>query len=190
MLLTGCGNETELIDDFETSEIALPYQPPQTAEAEGETQFIFGGETEMSAAENENPETEIAENMRLFNFAKLSQNGEYTAADNTAVMQYVNIFVNGNIICTSCKVTNSDGTSSRKILRFYNIDDETIEKSVVIPDSYKFEEFIGGSGDILCKARLTHYISRNDAAFEEYSVITVQNDYGYEFSEYDIRSAA
>ena len=190
MLLTGCSKETELIDDFETSGIPLPFQATQSAETEGDTQYILGGETETSVSVNESSAEEAYENMHMFNFAKLSQNGEYTAANNPVVRQYVKTFLNGNILCASCKVTNSDGTYSRKVLRFYNIDDETIEKNIVIPDSYNFEEFIGGGGDILCKAKLTHYISRNSVVFEEYSVMTVKKDYSVEYSEYDRQTAA
>ncbi|MDE5859173.1 MAG: hypothetical protein K2H23_02090 [Oscillospiraceae bacterium] len=64
ILLTGCSKENELIDELETSGITASEQLTQISETEkkiietdGETQFIFGGETETSVNE-----IEIADN--------------------------------------------------------------------------------------------------------------------------------
>ena len=60
IILTGCNKETELIDDFKTSETAAATQSAQNAETEnkiteteGETQYILGGEAETSVSINE-----------------------------------------------------------------------------------------------------------------------------------------
>lgn len=178
LLLTACNSET---------------QSPQTERNVTAAEALAVSETEQTAEEtvsSAQPEyyAEIPENMRLFNFAKLNFEGEYTTVHNPSVSDDIKIFVNGNIICSFCKITNSDGSASSRVLRFYNINDETIEKTITLPDGCKINEFIGGGEDILCKASLTEYVS--DGASKEQSVITVKNDYSYEFSEYTAQNAA
>ncbi len=168
MLLTGCSKETELIDDFETSGIPLPIQETQAAETEGDTQYILGGETETSVSVNESDPEEAYGNMRLIDIKKLNREIEKGSAS----IKIKSCFINGNILCAFCGVANEQG-HIRDIMRFYNIESETIEKTIRINDSYNFEEFIGGSDDILCKAKLKHYISRNYVVFDEYSVMAV-----------------
>ena len=192
MLLTGCSKETELIDDFETSETAASAQSAQNAETEnkiteteGKTQYILGGEAETSVSANESDPEEAYENMRLIDIEKLNREIE----NGSASINIKSCFINGNIICALCGVETEQG-HIRDIMRFYNIESETIEETVRINDSYHFEEFIGGNDDILCKAKFTHYVSRNSVVFEEYSVMTVKNDYSFEYSEYDRQTAA
>lgn len=97
-------------------------------------------------------------------------------------------FLNGNIFCALCGISDisepSEPVNIRDVLRFYNIDTGTVEKTVRLPGSYRFEEFIGGGGDILCKAKLA------PGMFGTNSVVTVKTDYSYEFSEYTVRNAA
>lgn len=133
---------------------------------------------------------EIPENMRLFNFAKLNTEGEYTTVHNPAMSNDIKAFVNRNIICSFCKVTSSDGSASSRVLRFYNIDNETVEKTIPLPDGCRINEFIGGSEDILCKASLTEYVTQDGSTSKEQSIITVKNDYSYDFSEYTPQNAA
>lgn len=192
MLLTGCNKETELIDNFETSETAASVQSAQNAETEnkiteteGDIQYILGGETETSVSANESSEEEAYENMRLIDIEKLNSEVEKGSAS----INIKSCFINGNIICALCGVETEQG-HIRDIMRFYNIESETIEETVRINDSYVFEEFIGGNDDILCKAKFKHYVSRNAVVFEENSVMTVKNDYSFEYSEYDIQAAA
>lgn len=176
MLLTGCSSEVQPAKTEQDVTVS--------AEAADNTETVTTAEKTVSKVKSKYSE-ELPENMRLFRFAKLNSEGEYTA-----VNQNVEILVNGNILCASCRITNSDGTASRNVLRFYSIDDEAVEKTIRFPDSYKFEEFIGCNEDILCKAKLTHYISRGGVSLEEYSVITVKNDYTFEYSEYTPQNAA
>lgn len=185
MLLTGCNKETELIDDFETSGIPLPSQATQASETEGDTQYILGGETETSVSVNESDPEEAYENMRLIDIEKLNREIE----NGSASINIKSCFINGSIICALCGAETEQG-HIRDIMRFYNIESETVEKTIRINNSYDFEEFIGGNDDILCKAKLTHYVSRNSVVFEEYSVMTVKNDYSFEYSEYDKQTAA
>lgn len=185
MLLTGCNKETELIDDFETSGIPLPSQATQASETEGDTQYILGGETETSVSVNESDPEEAYENMRLIDIEKLNREIE----NGSASINIKSCFINGSIICALCGAETEQG-HIRDIMRFYNIESETVEKTIRINNSYDFEGFIGGNDDILCKAKLTHYVSRNSVVFEEYSVMTVKNDYSFEYSEYDRQTAA
>lgn len=185
MLLTGCNKETELIDDFETSGIPLPSQATQASETEGDTQYILGGEAETSVSVNESDPEEAYENMRLIDIEKLNREIE----NGSASINIKSCFINGNIICALCGAETEQG-HIRDIMRFYNIESETVEKTIRINNSYDFEEFIGGNDDILCKAKLTHYVSRNSVVFEEYSVMNVKNDYSFEYSEYDRQTAA
>lgn len=181
LLLAGCNSEAQYPQTEQNvvaAETAAVAEKSETEQTEEET---------ASAVQSEYY-AEIPENMRLFNFAKLNFEGEYTTVHNPSVSNDIKTFVNGNIICSFCKVTNSDGSASSRVLRFYNIDDETIEKTVTLPDSCILNEFIGGGEDILCKASLTEYVS--DSASKEQSVITVKNDYSYEFSEYTPQNAA
>lgn len=192
ILLTGCSKETELIDDFKTSETAASTQSAQNSETEnkiteteGETQYILGGETETSVSANESSAEQAYENMRLIDIEKLNSEVEKGSAS----IKIKSCFINGNIICAFCGVENEQG-HIRDIMRFYNIESETIEETIKINNSYNFEEFIGGNDDILCKAKLTHYVSRNSVVFEEYSVMTVKKDYSFEYSGYDRQTAA
>lgn len=62
LLLSGCNEETELVNDTQTSQSDPFFQTEQEinetviAEASGESQFTFGGETEPNAVKQENSE--------------------------------------------------------------------------------------------------------------------------------------
>lgn len=184
MLLTACNKDVQTV------------QTEQSVTSAADVSEITEiAETEQTAKETV-PEKlpkfyeDIPENMRLFRFAKLNSEDEYTAVNNPAVSNGIKVFVNGNIICSFCKLTNSNGTASVRVIRFYDIDSGTVAATVPMPDNYTNFEFIGGGEDILCKGHFTEYKEDENGAYQEDSVITVKNDYSYEFSEYTPQNAA
>lgn len=187
MLLTACNKDVQTVQTEKSVTSA--------ADVSEITEIAEIAETEQTAKETV-PEKlpkfyeDIPENMRLFRFAKLNSEDEYTAVNNPAVSNGIKVFVNGNIICSFCKLTNSNGTASVRVIRFYDIDSGTVAATVPMPDNYTNFEFIGGGEDILCKGHFTEYKEDENGAYQEDSVITVKNDYSYEFSEYTPQNAA
>lgn len=150
------------------------------------SEIAESAETEQTTKAASGYDVELPENMRIFNFAKLgNQKGEFISKGGKQ-----GFLLNGNILCAACRITNSDGTVASNSIRFYNISDETVEKTIPLPGSYGFEEFIGSGEGILCKIKLSHYPSRNGVVMKEYSVMTVTHDYNYELSEFDKQTAA
>lgn len=182
ILLTACNKDVQSTPTEQSVSIA--------AETSAVTESTETQKTENVSEVLPKYDEKISENMRLFNFSKLNREGEYTAVHNPAVSNGIKTFVNGKIICSFCRITNSDGSVSSRVLRFYNTDSETIEETIPLPDNCRIDEFIGGGGDILCKAAVTEYVTQDGAASKEQYIITVKNDYSYEFSEYIPKNAA
>ncbi len=161
-------------------------QTVSTISVETSEAIISEIEKRVETEQTEKTELTLPENMRIFNFAKLgNQKGEFISKGGSQ-----GFLLNGNILCAACRITNSDGTVASDSIRFYNISDETVEKTIPLTGSYGFEEFIGSGEGILCKIKLSHYPSRNGVVMKEYSVMTVTPDYNYELSEFDKQTAA
>lgn len=184
MLLTACNKDVQTVQTEQSVTSA--------ADVSEITEIAETEQTEKETVPEKLPKfyEDIPENMRLFRFAKLNSEDEYTAVNTPAVSNDIKVFVNGNIICSFCKLTNSNGTASARVIRFYDIDSGTVAATIPMPEKYRYFEFIGGGGDVLCKASFTEYKEDENGAYQEDSVITVKNDYSYEFSEYTPQNAA
>ncbi|MCH5193520.1 MAG: hypothetical protein J1F11_06130 [Oscillospiraceae bacterium] len=96
-------------------------------------------------------------------------------------------FFNGDILCKAYDVIRRSEDAYKAELRFFNIKEGILEKSVPFPDGWYFYEYLGGGyGDVLCKVRM--YNGTYDLV--DYSVLIVYNDYTYDISDYTVQNAA
>ncbi|MCH5349355.1 MAG: hypothetical protein J1E40_08540 [Oscillospiraceae bacterium] len=95
-------------------------------------------------------------------------------------------FCNDNIVFTL--YDNFGDTYGTTSLYFFDIKDGTFLNSVpLFHESFFYEYLGGGYENILCKALI--YNMRSDFPVE-YSVLTVFNDFDYEFTDYTLQDAA
>lgn len=192
VMLTGCGKENELIDKLETSDITYSEQLTQIyetekkiIETEGDTQFIFGGETETSADKSENTETEngySTDNISV----KYFDYGSLAAAD-TAVRDFYehNFFIRNNILGCSYGAFNENNDIEYQI-RIFDMEENKLLTAIDLPDGYMTEDCIceANSGE-LCRYIINNvvYDEENDRSDIYYAVLTIHNDLTYDISE-------
>ena len=188
MLLTGCNKKTELIDDLEISESTLSAQSVQNTETEnkiietdGETQYIFGGETETTNT-NEN---EIADNapessepkvlLNVFDYGSLNPDtdeNENTIGD---------MFIKDNILFVDYNIERDDIILEQ--LRFYDIAENKLLAAIDLPEGWFSYEMISEvGGDVLCKQIIFDRIS-DESPENQYAVMTIYNDFTYDISD-------
>ncbi|MDE6596739.1 MAG: hypothetical protein K2K44_12135 [Oscillospiraceae bacterium] len=187
MLLTACNPEPSLVDELETSETLTSAQDIQavqgginSAENEGETNYILGGETETTLSVAE--ETTSYETLppKIENFSE-DVELDIETIDISSILSddrnYSRIFFLGDIAVI--------GTSDRKgEICFFDTNDQTLKSKITPPDGWEFDwnyHCIKGSGDILCKIQLSRFDS--EKLESEYAVIIVRNDFTTEFLE-------
>lgn len=188
IILCGCGSETEFTGKTETSAATCSEQLTQLSETEKEiiepkdkTKFIFGGETETSAAESEAVPEPITEypaegvSYKIFNYSALDP-----AEDNG--WSYNNLFFKDGILCLNYLMSSSDVAYSEEYqLRFYNTEENKFLAAVDIPKGWRIDERLPAAEDgELCRFALYHYIYSEDGDSVreiEQSVLTVRNDF-------------
>lgn len=193
LILTACNSEPSLIDDIETSGTTASAQAvqvvqgeTQSAENEGETNYILGGGTETTvsvtetsaetAAETLPPKIEnISENIELdlhkTDISSILEDGENFSGG-------IQFFAN-NIASIGCYKYNSGE------IRFFDINDLTVKASITAPDGWEFNggyyPCIKGGEDVLCKIKLSRF--DREKLKNDYAVIIVRNDFTTTFIE-------
>lgn len=179
MLLTACKSEPPLIDDIETSGTTASAQAVQVVqgetqsdENEGKTNYILGGgtETTVSVAET-TAETEPAEKEVTLDVQKIDISG--IAADDKQLSSG-GMFFSGDIAAVKCYGNDSDE------IRFFDINDLTVKANITAPDGWELDNdfsspCIEGSGDILCKIKLSRFDS--EKLENEYAALIVYKDF-------------
>lgn len=197
LLLSGCENKTELVDDIQTTSEKPSPQTVQGGtefvEPTEETRYNFGGETE---AANNTEDTESTQNLeiaetegrhisgisqRLFDFGSL--NPETEGEENTIG----NYFVRDNIFCIDYSILSPDRMSYSYQLRFYDINGNRLLKTIDVPANYELMEFVELSGDALYKVLLYNSVLDEESGeyITESAVMTVNNDLSYDIAESD-----
>ncbi|MDE6596737.1 MAG: hypothetical protein K2K44_12125 [Oscillospiraceae bacterium] len=179
LILTACKSEPSIIDELEASGTTASAQAVQvvqggtnSAENEGEANYILGGETETTVSVTETTaETEPAEKEFSFDFQKIDISG---VADEDQQLASGGIFFSGDIAAVKCYGNESDE------IRFFDINDLTVKASVKAPEGWELDNdfsspCIEGSGDILCKIKLSRFDS--EKLNDEYAALIVYNDF-------------
>lgn len=198
LLLSGCGNKTELVDDIQTTaektSDRIVQGGTEPAEPVGETSYILGGETEAAAGTESTESTDSTQNpeiaeteekhisgisQRLFDFGSLNPE---TEGEETAIG---NAFIRDNIFCIDYSILSADRMSYSYQLRFYDIDGNRLLKTIDVPAGYDLMEFAEGGDGTLYKVLLYNSVldEKSGEYITESAVMTVNNDFSYDIAE-------
>lgn len=193
MLLTGCNKENELIDELETLSITAPEELTQISETEkkiieteGETQFIFGGETETSVSEIEIAENENEYSTENFAIKIFNYGGLAPTADGVKTFYEHNYFIKDNIFGSGYGVFSADGGDIKYQIRLFDTYENKLLKIIDLPEGYMIEDCVFKTdGDELCRYIISNliYDEENDYSIIKYAVMTIRNDLSYDISE-------
>lgn len=187
VLLAGCSKENDLINNSDMSE-TVSDSLTQAAEAEEDTRFTLGGETEIEAAESDTPseiETEYpAEGVsyKILNYGRLNPDGE------DAARPYGNESYKDDIFCITYKMSPpQDYPGGMKFqMRFYSTAENKFLASVDIPTGWIISEKLAETdSDMLCRYALTHYLydETGNVTGSEQAVLTVRRDFSSDIAE-------
>lgn len=190
LMLSGCSKGTELIDDIQNI--------PETSAAENadETEYTFGGQTEIAVTESETEpaETEASEtenseaespaarvSLKAFDYGSLN------SGENTNWQPGGNYFIKDGIFCTDYGIFPDKGDDFLPSyqLRFYDMAENKLLETVDIPEGFGPCEVISEvSGGIFCKYVTYRSVFDEDSGSfnEDYSVITVRSDLSYDIT--------
>ncbi|MDE6763791.1 MAG: hypothetical protein K2J73_08945 [Oscillospiraceae bacterium] len=182
MILTGCTNGTELVDDF---------QSPETLRNEtesDETDYILGGETKTTETNetdkaDENADEPIAEvSWEIFDY------GAIGSAEYGEGQAYGNAFIKDNIFCTDYTIIPDKGSEQSQVfqLRFYDIAENKLLAVMDIPDGWgPYEMIPDAGGDMLCKYIIFYSVFNEDSGIynTDYNTVTVRNDFSYDITD-------
>ncbi|MDE6132340.1 MAG: hypothetical protein K2G04_03050, partial [Oscillospiraceae bacterium] len=149
---------------------------------EGESNYILGGDTETTVSVTETTAETTVETEPVSETAKL----DVKKIDISGILEDGEsfsggvLFFAGDIAAIKCR---GNGDNS---IRFFDINDLSVKASVTAPEGWKFdndfyEPCVKGSGDILCKIKLS-YFDREKLA-DEYAALIVYNDFTTELVE-------
>lgn len=201
VILAGCANQTELVDDFQDTEAML------TESKSDETDYILGGETEAAVSETEaqdtdgndenNDENAEAENepiaemsWKVFDYSAIGTD-EFGAGHT-----YGNAFLKDNIFCTDYIIVPDKGVEGPDIfqLRFYDIEKNELLGVVEVPDGWGTYEMIPDAGeDILCRyiVSCSVFNEESGAYDSDYKTVTVRNDFSSDITNgYTVQDSA
>lgn len=187
LLLAGCSKENDLINNLDMSE-TVSDSLTQATEAEEDTQFIIGGETQTEAAESDAPpeiETEYPADgvsYKILDYSRLNPDG----GDNGR--PYGNQFYKDNIFCITYMMSPpEDYPGDMKLqMRFYDTAENKFLASVDIPTGWNISEKLAETdSDMLCRYALTRYFydEVGNATGKEQAVLTVRRDFSSDIAE-------
>ena len=196
MLLTACNPEPSLVDELETSGTTATAQDIQalqggtnSAENEGETNYILGGETETVVSVTETTEETTSYETLPPKIENISENVtlDMKTIDISGILSddqnYGRIFFFGNVAAIGPHGGKGE-------ICFFDTNDQTLKSKITPPEGWDFEwnyHCIKGGGDVLCTIELSRYNFEKDK--NEYAALAVHNDFSTEVIEDDPEKA-
>lgn len=189
VILAGCSNGTELVDDFQGAETL---RLETTAD---ETDYILGGATETTVSETEAPDAdETAESTDepdkfiakvswdIFDFSAIGT-AEYGEG-----LSVGNFFLKDNLFCTDYTIIPDKGSEEPVVfqLRFYDTAENELLAVIDIPEGWvPYEMIPNAGGDVLCRYVISYSVFNEDSGFfdTDYSTVTVRNDFSYDITD-------
>lgn len=186
-ILSACAsNVQELLIEESITSAGITESNMTETEQVTEPDVSGAAEGTASAAEDVQEKKPPQIQMRFLDYGSINPDDANMSAYSSAVFC-------GDILCL-CNITcdELDVGSPRHELHFYDINENTLVKTVELPGVWNFEKFVKGYGNILCKELVSRRVLDENGEFSgfEYAVATVYDDYTYDISYHTPQSAA
>ena len=187
LLLAGCSKENDLINNLDMSE-AVSDSLTQVTEAEEDTRFIIGGETETEAAESDTvPEIETEYPAEGVSY-KILDYGRLNPDSGDIGRSYGNVSYKDDIFCITYMISPPENYPGgmKFQMRFYSTAENKFLASVDIPTGWIISEKLAETdSDIFCRYALTHYLydETGNVTGSEQAVLTVRRDFSSDIAE-------